>query len=83
MTYPRIAGYTYDANILCPTCILPEFVGSIHSFNVETSLDMYAKRFGIDRYNETSFDSDLFPKIVFSIQLDHTEHCGRCGEAIN
>ncbi len=30
-------------------------------------------------YDETTFDSGDFPKVIFSSQLEDTEHCGACG----
>lgn len=82
MTYPRIAGYIYEAEILCPDCVLPNLVGTQALNDVEMDLDHYAKVYGIDRYNEVTFDSDDFPKVVFAIALEHTEHCRRCGERL-
>ena len=81
-TYPRIAGYTFQAEIFCPTCTFIELTGQRPMFDIETELDDYAKVHGINRYEEGTFDSGDFPKVIFSIQLEHREHCGRCGERL-
>ncbi len=81
-TYPRIAGYTYNADVYCPDCILPHFVGAIALTTTEDTLDHYAKVYNVDRNNESSFDSDEFPKVIFRLQLESHEHCARCGERL-
>lgn len=36
----------------------------------------------MDRYDERTFDSDDFPKVVFRDQLSDGDTCGTCGEAL-
>lgn len=71
-----IIAYTYDADIFCPPC-LTKRVGWPGA-DAETLLDTLAKRKGIDRYDEYSFDGGDFPKVVF----DGSHECGECGDTI-
>lgn len=48
----------------------------------ETFLDRAAELRGIDRYDEHTYDSGDFPKVVFSTQIDGIEHCGQCGTVL-
>ena len=73
----RIAGYTYKADIYCPQC-LADKLNLIEFGDIEHSLDHLALG-RYDRFDESSFDSDSFPKVVFKIDLDSTDQCGVCG----
>ena len=88
-----IVAYTYCADIYCPTCIVPELRKRIgygpfdFSLDTETVLDQVALANGLDRYDETTFDSDEFPKVVFRDALSdavlddaHYNDCGGCHE---
>ena len=86
----RITGYTFRADNYCPTCIgreIAEFVresgGSLpedlNRWQVEAALDAIAEVVGVERENESSFDSDDFPKVVLSLDDDDVT-CGQCGE---
>ncbi len=44
----------------------------------EANLDELAATFGFDRYDEWSYDSDDFPKVIFSIDVVEFE-CEGCG----
>jgi hypothetical protein len=79
-----IVGYIYQSEVLCRDCIYPTAValfwkagGRVESLHTETVLDNAALYSHIDRLDETSFDSDEFPKVVFrdSTQI---ERCDRC-----
>lgn len=81
----RVVGYTYQAELLCPDCMYPDSVtlfwragGRVESLSTEVNLEFVAKARGIDREDETSFDSDDFPKVVFDAQVSD-ERCTRCG----
>ena len=83
-----IVGYTYNADIYCPSCIVDELPSpSAPPSSAETHLDSLAEWFGIDRMDENSFDSDHFPKVVFRDQMpspfDEPEICGRCTRDID
>jgi hypothetical protein len=77
-----VVAYTYKADVMCPSCMLkavPTPNPATHS--AESALDILAKETGIDRYDENTFDSDEFPKVVFRDQLTN-EVCGECGKRI-
>ena len=83
MNATTIVGYTYQAENLHPTCAVLDYAGDTDPFvSVEVELDRYAERIGIDRMDETTFDSGDFPKVIFSSMLDGTETCGRCGDQL-
>lgn len=83
----RITGYIFRADTYCPSCIgqpvadslgyVPEGEG-LNRWQVEEMLDTLAETLGVDRQNESSFDSDDFPKVVLSVDDDGIT-CGRCG----
>ncbi len=87
-----VEAYTYNADIVCPDCIIKRFGDDIEpavvaTGNAETVLDLAATARGIDRYDERSFDSGDFPKVVFGNQLNDDpdagcEHCGDCHEPL-
>lgn len=85
-----IAGYTYRAENLCPACTIKALpTGEGEAFDgwadatgcmtAEENLSELAAAFGIDRMDESSYDSGDFPKVVFSDQLEDDETCDRCG----
>ena len=78
-----IVGYTYKAENLCPSCTIDAVVGSkqdgMSGRAVEIALDRIAPLAGVlDRYNEHSFDSDEFPKVIFADSVIEGERCGNC-----
>lgn len=91
MSYYRkafdIAGYTYRAETLCPTCTIQVMLcdgdasPSALDMREEDVLDQCAGAQGIDRDDEYSFDSGDFPKVIFVSQTDG-DRCDRCGEAL-
>ena len=87
-----IAGYTYAADTYCTGCILDALpTGEGGAFDgwrdmtgrmtPEQNLDELATAFGIDRYDESSYDSGEFPKVVFVDGADD-DVCGACGEEL-
>jgi hypothetical protein len=85
----EIVGYTYSADMYCPACIVAELVrrgeaNPYHdTFQTEAALDSLAIDQDIDRYDEYTFNSDDFPKVVSRSQEDgYCTHCGRCGEPL-
>lgn len=91
-TSSDIVGYTYNAENLCPPCVVKATVktkttrdailGDDPTFDVEGWLDFLAKTQRVDRQDEHSFDSGDFPKVVFNDQLEPDEQCGRCGATL-
>lgn len=96
MSIGRIAGYTFQADNYCPWCIigvLPTgegeafdgwaIAGGAPPISVEDNLDEIAAAFSIDRYDEGSYDSDDFPKVIFGTDTTEDDVCGACGEEIS
>lgn len=77
-----IVGYTYRAENLCPRCQVLAFECDPAIRNCEQMLDTVATSRGIDRYDEHSFDSRDFPKVVFSGMVEDDELCGHCNEPL-
>jgi hypothetical protein len=78
-----IVGYAYRANLYCPRHIYGIVlrgatveIGLLGA--VEASLDALAVRLGIDRADESTFDSGTFPTVVLRSMLrdPHTCECG-------
>jgi hypothetical protein len=86
-----IMGYAYRTDLYCPGCIVDQLpTGPGEAFDgwalvppatmsTEANLDEIAAAFGIDRYDERTYDSGDFPKVVFRDQLENDERCGNCG----
>lgn len=87
-----IIAYQYAADIYCPLCIRTvaafqlaapgeaAFMGRPEDGdNAEQFLDRWAAKAGVDRIDESTFDSGDFPKVVFASQGEETEHCAECG----
>lgn len=89
-----VVGYTYRADEYCPTCIvdaaqLYASVGGLDPRDTEHRLDYCANSLDIDRQDESTFDSDDFPKVIFRDQTIHhddgevwADRCGRCGRLL-
>lgn len=84
-----IVGYTFQAENLCLDCahslsvrLFREAGGKVESMLVETNLDAAATYLGIDRHDESTFDSGDFPKVIFDSQVEDGETCGACGEPL-
>jgi len=83
-TYERdddIVGYTYQAENLCPHCLGAAF-GVRPAATIEFALDVLAGNYGIVRSDETTFDSDGFPKIIVRGSVEAEEQCGQCGDLL-
>jgi len=75
----KILGFTYKAAVYCHDCIIQQLTGTPGNGNVDDALDVYAARAGVNREDEYGFDSDDFPKIIFSYQVDNADTCDYCG----
>jgi hypothetical protein len=85
MTYwlhtSTIVGYSFNAENFCTTCTRDAW-GHTHQ-TVEQALDDAAQRLAIDRGDESSYDSNDFPKVIFAGQVeDSDERCARCHERL-
>jgi hypothetical protein len=87
MASSEIPAYTYNADTYCRGCIVKVLDAEelmLHGdTDPEECLDIVAEARGIDRYDERSFDSGDFPKIVFDYQLEDGERCGACHGVID
>jgi hypothetical protein len=78
-----IVGYTFQAENICPECIVKAVTGvgsEIIGFvvDIEGVLDIVAGALKINRHDENTFDSDDFPKVIFSSQIEEPEKCAKC-----
>ena len=80
----EIAAYTYRAEVLCPTCLIEAMISAgdaspaARDMPTEDVLDQRAGANAINPDDETSFDSDEFPKVVFLDQLPDGATCDVC-----
>ena len=79
-----IVAYTYQAETLCPPCTMAAMsdAPAIPGADAEIVLDFVAQILGVDRDDESSFDSGDFPKVIFGSQIEDIESCGQCGEEL-
>lgn len=78
-----IVGYTYSGDNYCPRCITAMFaMAPTATAQAETTLDVVAAWRRIDRYDENTFDSGAFPKVIFRLSIQDDETCGNCHERI-
>lgn len=88
------AAYVFQADLYCPGCIVGRLpTGPGEAFDgwalgagvvmpVEANLNEIAVAFGIDRDDESTFDSDEFPKVTFGHELESRDRCGGCGRRL-
>ena len=77
-----IVAYTYKGDNWAPEYIVGQLTTNPGDMahgtrpsesDPEPHLDLIARIHGIDRHDESSFDSDDFPKVVFRDQLEEGE----------
>lgn len=81
-----IVGYTYRAENWMPNAIVAQLTtnpGNVHHKsasvpNAEAHLDLLARIAHIDRYDESSYDSDDFPKVIFADSVEEGETFRDC-----
>jgi hypothetical protein len=77
----EIVAYSYNTMTFCPEHLIERMIEkriaapAARDMNVEEVLDQIAEAEGIDRQDERSFDSNDFPKIIFSSDLEDDERC--------
>ena len=60
--------------------VIPPIVTSDGSaIAVEESLNVFADFLGLDRHQESGYDSADFPKVVFAHMVEEGDRCGACG----
>ena len=86
--FDEIVAYTLSGDIYCPECVLEVMDARQYRGSVEDNLDEIASdpSYPINRSDEHSFDSDIFPKVVFLCMIENDDdgtptQCGGC-EAI-
>lgn len=100
MTRPDdIVGYIYKAETYCPDDAVRTYLAcnpeaptqGLNGRDAESVLDILCQWANVHRYNESSYDSDNFPKVIFRDQCDDRtyddgtiEHdrCGTCHRAL-
>jgi hypothetical protein len=81
-----VVGYVFQADILCPSCLEQALSVRLRAANgyqkrpLAEALDLLAAHEGVDHYDEVTFDSGDFPKVIFS--TDEPDQCGPCGEEL-
>lgn len=90
-----IVGYTFEADNYCPAHImgvLPTHQGGAFdgwadatgTMDAEAFLTEIAHAFGIDRDDESSFDSsDDFPKVILRDQIGPDDRCSVCYDRLD
>lgn len=89
MSSTDIAGYTYQAENLCPGCTLNAVSGNSTAavefeFNVDAIdnwLRTTAAERGINFDDENTYDTDDFPKVILTYHAAN-ERCGHCRELL-
>lgn len=84
-----IVGYTFQADLYCPRCIVETVQpsrthGRSPHTDVELVLNAIAEDRGIDRNDEWTFDTDVFPKVVFAGDVvPERDVCASCEEYLD
>jgi hypothetical protein len=75
-----IVGYTYQSENLCGQCTMGKMSNAdpIPGADAENVLTFVAGVLGVDRSNENSYNSDVFPKPFTDQQLEATGPCEAC-----
>jgi hypothetical protein len=84
-TFDEISGYVWRADTYCPKCLRTRMYHegviskTMKSQTTEDMLDLLADDLKINREDEWTFDSDIFPKIVFKSDAEFMpDFCTRC-----
>lgn len=88
-TFDSVVAYVYRAEIVCPKCLRRALYNEkkisieMKTFSPEDILDSIAEDLGLNRYDEYSFDSGYFPKVIFStdVEFGH-DQCHKCGKEV-
>lgn len=88
-TFDSVVAYVYRAEIVCPKCLRRSLYNEkkisieMKTFAPEDILDSIAEELGLNRYDEYSFDSDYFPKVIFSTDAEFGyDECHKCGKSV-
>ena len=79
----EIGAYILNGDIYCPECVLEvmDYRPPQKSVSTEQYLSEIASdpSYPINREDEHSFDSNIFPKRIWAFELDECGHADRCG----
>ena len=95
--YGDIIAYEYSTDLYCPNCIVGLVCEGgdrepvpVPMMAAEEALDYLADQWGIDRYDESCFDSEEFPKVVLDDPFDGSGdenwqgfRCGCCNSELD
>ncbi len=80
-----VVGYAYKADTYCPHCLVTAMDGrglwtppDGGNEYLEEMLSRTSVSLGIDRFDESSYDSGDFPKVIFRDQAAD-DRCSECG----
>jgi hypothetical protein len=82
-----IVGYTFNTENYCVDCtremFTPENLTIPADASTEGVLEAASLARGINRLDESSYDSSEFPKVIFASQIESDEeYCGNCHESL-
>lgn len=95
MSVTDVVAYTYQTELLCPPCTVAALRDDAERWVADEDsphdqIELLAEFADIDLNDESSYDSDDFPKVVFADQIiiddvngqPVPEACNRCGERL-
>lgn len=94
MNATTIVGYQFNAALYCKGCahdalalasidlLLREGKLVNPALSFEDFLNIIAADMGVDRQDESSFDSSTFPKVVFADSVGSVDQCCVCEEVL-
>jgi hypothetical protein len=80
-----IVGFTFEADTVCRECMLKHaklMLGEIGDIDLTEAMTRWAAMVGVDPSKEGSYDSGVFPKVIFASDSDD-ESCGNCHRKID
>lgn len=80
-----VVGYIYRADIYCDHCVGVMFKkehGPSIFDGTDAILRARAAERNIDHYDESTYDSDDFPKVIFADHASDDDTCGNCHDTL-
>lgn len=84
MWMSSVVGYTYRADMFDPACMVEVLIREgrlspgARGMSAEEALDQLAEVESVDRRDESTFDSDEFPKVALGVFRHEGDVCGAC-----
>ncbi len=75
-------GYTENDVEIVVRDMGPNYDVGVYAYRSESLLEELAIIKKINLEDPYSYDSDDFPKLIFSDQIENKERCGKCGKVI-